>query len=131
MKLPNLGFNVRTVAFNVPADVVVQVPGERARLITPPVSSLPTVLNTRGHGDVHAGKGGSARPGCSTARESNGVSETSSQVAESTFIDNLTPSTQGCTPQLFGRTYLNPWHHKHPLVWAVDIRCVWGAAPPL
>ena len=26
---------------------------------------------------------------------------------------------------------LNPWHHKHPLVWAVDSRWVWGAATTL
>ena len=31
---------------------------------------------------------------------------------------------------VFGRTYLNPWHHKHPMVWPVDSRWVWGSVTP-
>ena len=38
---------------------------------------------------------------------------------------------EGHRSLVFGRTYLNPWHHKHPLVYAVDSRWVWGAATPL
>ena len=29
---------------------------------------------------------------------------------------------EGDCSLVFGRKYLNPWHHKHPLGWSVDSR---------